>query len=392
MFSFNDFLQLCSKQNPAWCPACIHSVPSVLGASVFICKCWLKHAYAPSNPPTPTPPLHYFWWLVSWSGGRICSLAQKYWSRVVKFICRRPSFPSEPWHVIDHKWSARQTWGKMIVSDPAGIFMSSAYKADFGYYGKSSKNSWNWRYAAWLLRVSLVFQRSEIFLNFATQPSLLPITSPCPPAQIQTPDLLHPVTVCREQQGESNAARGTRTHGSSSRELSWGMKMFEIWDQRCMIPRLGMWPPRAQQFILRHASGFWSPATFFLSHFQSVSALRPGSDIHPGLLCTLFFPPLPLGSVVNLKMRLREQILKHRSAFHTLFRKNSPSEGEMSLCFHPYFQPLRFFFSSFFFLPKHESYSLLGWTDGAAWIYISLGSLQALILVPVPPRGGWTGT
>lgn len=242
-----------------------------------------------------------------------------------------------------------QTWGKTIVSDPAGIFMSSAYKADFGYYGKSSKNSWNWRYAAWLLRVSLVFQRSEIFLNFATQPSLLPITSPCPPAQIQTPDLLHPVTVCREQQGESNAARGTRTHGSSSRELSWGMKMFEIWDQRCMIPRLGMWPPRAQQFILRHASGFWSPATFFLSHFQSVSALRPGSDIHPGLLCTLFFPPLPLGSVVNLKMRLREQILKHRSAFHTLFRKNSPSEGEMSLCFHPYFQPLRFFFSSFFF-------------------------------------------
>lgn len=121
-----------------------------------------------------------------------------------------------------------QTWGKTTESDPAGIFMSSAYKADFGYYGKSSKNSWNWRYAARLLRASLVFQRSEIFLNFATQPSLLPITSPCPPAQIQSPDLLHSVTVCREKQRESNAARGARTRGSSSRVLSWGMKMFEI--------------------------------------------------------------------------------------------------------------------------------------------------------------------
>lgn len=97
---------------------------------------------------------------------------------------------------------------KTTVSDAAGIFMSSAYKADFGYYGKSSKNSWNWRYAAWRLRASLVFQRSEIFLNFATQPSLHPNTPPPPrtPAQIQSPDLLHPVTVCREEQGGSSKA------------------------------------------------------------------------------------------------------------------------------------------------------------------------------------------
>lgn len=39
----------------------------------------------------------------------------------------------------------------------------------------------------------------------------------------------------------------------------------------------------------------------FFSHFhscsQTISSLTPGSDLFPGLLCTLVFPPLPLGSV-----------------------------------------------------------------------------------------------
>lgn len=44
---------------------------------------------------------------------------------------------------------------------------------------------------------------------------------------------------------------------------------------------------------------------FSLFHFygtsRSISALRLGSDIRPGLLCTLFFPPLPLGSVCKFE-------------------------------------------------------------------------------------------
>lgn len=41
--------------------------------------------------------------------------------------------------------------------------LSSAYKADFGHYGKSSRNSWNRRYAAGLLWPSLVFDSLRYF-------------------------------------------------------------------------------------------------------------------------------------------------------------------------------------------------------------------------------------
>lgn len=188
---------------------------------------------------------------------------------------RSPGFPSDPWIILTTRWV--DVWfiaaslANVREKAPVGIFISLAYKAAFGYCGKSSKNSLNWRYAAWLLHASPVFQRSEIFLNFAPRPSLLPSISPCPPAQIQSPvccavDLLHPVTFCSEKEGESNSARGVRTRQSLSWVLSWGMKTSEIWDQRCMIPRLGMWLPRVQQFILRHAFCFSPPPPpFFLS-------------------------------------------------------------------------------------------------------------------------------
>lgn len=239
MFCFNHCLQLCSQPNPA----CTHSMPSVLCASVLICKCWLMHACvsSPPAPPPLIPPLQYVWWLVSC----IRSLAQKYRNRVVTFICKRPFFFFVFFHDMwlttsgVHVWFivVWQTWGNTTVSDPVGIFMSSAYKADFGYYGKSSKNSWNWRYAAWRL---WVFQRSEIFLNFATQPSL-PITAPPPTPLHSCPDSVSrssPYCHCLQR-------RTGRKRGSSSQGLSCGVKMSEIWDQRCMIPRLGMWPPRA---------------------------------------------------------------------------------------------------------------------------------------------------
>lgn len=293
--------------------------------------------------------------------------------------------------------------------------MSSAYKADFGYCGKSSKNSLNWRYAAWLLRASLVFQQSTIFLNFVPQPSLLPIIAPCPPAQIQSPvccaaDLLHPVTFCSDKRGERNTARGARTRQSLSRVLSWGMKTPEIWDQHCMIPRLGMWPPSAQQFILRHAFCFSTPFSQLLSFTAPLKpfffSLGPGLKCFHGSCALSSFLLFLWALFVNVKMRLREQIMKHWSTFHTLFRRNSPSEGEMShfplllpsllvsigLSLFLFYWKLNVTHSltrccaMFVFFRSARTYRLVQAQ------YISSGSLQALILVEVPPRGAWPGT
>lgn len=315
----------CMHTRHAFCSLCICVYLQVL---THACIC----PPPPPPPHTPHPP-HFITFddFFPAEGGRICSLAVELlssagvaggWVFLQNHDMLMTTSGAHVWFIM-----AWQTWGKTTVSDLVGIFMSSAYKADFGYYGKSSKNSWNWRYAARRLRASLVFQRSEIFLNFATQPSVLPITSPCPPAQTQPPDLLHPVPVCRGKQGESNAARATRIWGSSSRVLSWGLKMFEIWDQHCMIPRLGMWPPRAQQFILKHAFCFWPPATFFLSYFHSFLLFGLGWTYVQGSCALSPFLLFLWALFVNLKIRLREQIMKHRSAFHTLFRKNSPSGG-----------------------------------------------------------------
>lgn len=69
-----------------------------------------------------------------------------------------------------------------------------------------------------------------------------------------------------------------------------------------------------------------------------------------------------------------------------------------SLCFYPYFQPLRVFFSSFFtktLLTYEQKLLTLGLdslNSGATWIYDFLGYLPALIVVQGPPRGGWTET
>lgn len=90
---------------------------------------------------------------------------------------------------------------------------------------------------------------------------------------------------------------------------------------------------------------FWllTPTTFFLS-FTFMVPLDPFLLLGLGRTyvqgsCALFSFLLFLWALfVNLKMRLREQIMKHRSAFHTLFRKNFPSEGEMSHL--PLFLPL----------------------------------------------------
>lgn len=74
--------------------------------------------------------------------------AQKYCGRPVKFSCRRPvpGFSFRSVINIDNKGSARLIYfglaGKR-EGKTTGIFMSSAYKADFGYCGKSSKNSLN---------------------------------------------------------------------------------------------------------------------------------------------------------------------------------------------------------------------------------------------------------
>lgn len=141
-----------------------------------------------------------------------------------------PGFPSDPWIILTTRWV--DVWfiaaslANVREKATVGIFISLAYKADFGYCGKSSKNSLNWRYAAWLLHASLVFQRSEIFLNFAPRPSLLPIFSPCPPALIQSPvccavDLLHPVTFCREKR-EKAMQREERGRAKASPECSAG--------------------------------------------------------------------------------------------------------------------------------------------------------------------------
>lgn len=223
----------------------------------------------------------------------ICSFAEKYCSRVVKFICRELGFPSEPRHVMIYRGLANMRendcvrhWQvflcHQLIRQTSDIMEKAAKIAEI----------------EGLLQASLVFQRSEIFLNFATQPSLLHITPPPPPrppAQIQSPDhlsILSLSAVEREKQQEEGGLVDAAPGSSAG-----GVKMFEIWDQRCMISRLGMWPPRAQQFVLRQASGVWPPTTLFLSHIHalsgSVSALRPGSDVCP----TLLFPTFPLGSV-----------------------------------------------------------------------------------------------
>lgn len=68
MFCLNHCLQLCSKPNPV----CIHSMPSVLCASVLICKCWLMHVC----PPAPHPPTSLFLmtcFLQRWTHSLPCS-------------------------------------------------------------------------------------------------------------------------------------------------------------------------------------------------------------------------------------------------------------------------------------------------------------------------------
>lgn len=72
-----------------------------------------------------------------------------------------------------------RTW-RVLAWEPS---LSSAYKADSRYYGKSNKNSWNWRYAAWTAVALPCVRQSEIFLNFAPQPTLRPVISSCPPTQ-----------------------------------------------------------------------------------------------------------------------------------------------------------------------------------------------------------------
>lgn len=84
---------------------------------------------------------------------------------------------------------------------------------------------------------------------------------------------------------------------------------------------------------------------FFAVHALSVFAMLDGPDLtYFQCSCALLFLFFPLFLFVNLqRRRMREQIMKHRSAFHTLFRRNSPTAqrgraGGMQ--FYPYFQPI----------------------------------------------------
>lgn len=244
-----------------------------------------------------------------------------------------------------HVWfiAAWQTWGKMTVG-PAGIFMSSAYKADFAYYGKSSKNSWNWRYAVWLPRAGLVFQPSEIFLNFATQPSLLPITSPCRPARSSLQIFF--ILLLRERE----TGKKQRSKRNEGKEAAPGCSA-EGW--KCL--KLGIWVAwfpglecgRQERSSLSSGMLLASapPSPCFRSHFQgsspSISAPRPGLDMRPGSFLLLLW-----AQFVNLKMRLGEQMQKHR-------------RGATSLVF---------------------------------TLTFSLYGSSFLLFLPVTPGGGWPGT
>lgn len=184
----------------------------------------------PPTPPPPPPPPHFITFDDLFPGAveGFAPLLKSTEAELLSSFAEGRAFLQNHDMLLTtsgvHVWFivAWQTWGKTIVSDPAGIFMSSAYKADFGYYGKSSKNSWNWRYAAWLLRVSLVFQRSEIFLNFATQPSLLPSPPPAllPRSRLQICSILslsaennREKAMQREEQGLMEAAPGSSAGG-----------------------------------------------------------------------------------------------------------------------------------------------------------------------------------
>lgn len=105
--------------------------------------------------------------------------------------------------------------------------LSSAYKADSRYYGKSNKNSWNWRYAAWTAVALPCVRQSEIFLNFALQPTLRPVISTCPPTQPPVSSGLcnwsPPYCFClAHAKKKGRTERESEGEGDMEREEGWG--------------------------------------------------------------------------------------------------------------------------------------------------------------------------
>lgn len=227
----------------------------------------------------------------------------------------------------------------------------------------------------------LCVQHSEIFLNFAPQPTLHLVISSCPPTKPPASfpaDLHHIVSLLQKR----------------SSPAGWRNQPAWIWAECCVICWLGIWRPSGALRSLLGRSHFLPPPASLL-HFSPllqlplfinyfiIYALSPLKQTHiyiwlmyfyhvPFFHSSLSFPfcstKLPCPDIfarlpqsflpfflflrtlfVNVqRRRMREQIMKHRSAFHTLFRKNSPTvqrgRGATSPpWFYPHFQSIWLF-------------------------------------------------
>lgn len=188
--------------------------------------------------------------------------------------------------------------GKITVTGPVRLFMSQLenlpchqlIRQTFRHYGKSNRNSRNWRYAAGLLVAQPCVRQSEIFLNFASQPTLHHLViSSRPPTQ--PPHLLYAVQpissilflscnteekkghtgrdriIEADRTGQEGCTRTVAAHCSQS--PSWMKKSagLNFGVECCMICRLGMWTPSG---ALR---SFMGHSHFSLSLFLSFSLL-----------------------------------------------------------------------------------------------------------------------
>lgn len=70
----------------------------------------------------------------------------------------------------------------LLYFSPGAFFCHQLIRQTSRHYGKNNENSRNWRYAG-LLWLGLAARQSEIFLNFAPQPTLHLVISSCPPTQ-----------------------------------------------------------------------------------------------------------------------------------------------------------------------------------------------------------------
>lgn len=306
---------------------CMHT----LHAFCSLCICvylQVLHAYVLPPSPHPYPQLHYFWWLVSCRGGRIRTLAQKYHSRVITFICRRPVFFS--FRTMTCHWPQAECTsdlsrsgkreGKQLCWTRRVFLCHQLIRQTSDIMEKAAKIAENCLTSAGQPCVSAVWDIFKLYHPAQPPPHHLP---PHPTPLPSRPDPVSrssPSCHCLVEAAPRGSAVGWRC-------LKFGISVAWFPDLECgRQERSGL--SSGMLFASDPPPPFFSLS--FMAPLDPCLLLGLGGTYVQGSCAHSSFRLFLWAVFVNLKMRLSEQIMKHRSAFHTLFRKNSPSEGEMS--------------------------------------------------------------